>query len=104
MVSFEKTHGGDCMALIRCNECGGKISDSAKVCPHCGKEVDLEECIMDEAIKKSGREKKKIIVIVGAIILCIVVLCLLDNYISKKNELWRKQELYEMWEKIEADE
>lgn len=24
------------MALIECSNCGGKISDSAKVCPHCG--------------------------------------------------------------------
>ena len=26
------------MALIKCNECGKEISDSAANCPHCGKE------------------------------------------------------------------
>ena len=24
------------MALIKCSECGGKVSDKAKACPHCG--------------------------------------------------------------------
>lgn len=24
------------MALIECNECGGKVSDMADACPHCG--------------------------------------------------------------------
>ena len=27
------------MALISCNECGGMVSDMAKVCPHCGSPV-----------------------------------------------------------------
>ena len=25
------------MALIKCENCGGNISDKAKVCPHCGR-------------------------------------------------------------------
>ncbi len=27
------------MALINCPECGKQISDSAKMCPHCGYEL-----------------------------------------------------------------
>lgn len=27
------------MALIKCPECGGQVSDTAKLCPHCGFEV-----------------------------------------------------------------
>lgn len=27
------------MALIKCSECGGEISDQAKACPHCGKSL-----------------------------------------------------------------
>lgn len=28
------------MALIKCSECGGKVSDKASSCPHCGCPVD----------------------------------------------------------------
>ena len=27
------------MAMIKCNECGKEISDTAKACPHCGAKV-----------------------------------------------------------------
>lgn len=29
------------MALIKCKECGGMVSDKATVCPHCGAPLDL---------------------------------------------------------------
>ena len=29
------------MALIKCKECGGSVSDKAKTCPHCGCPVEL---------------------------------------------------------------
>lgn len=32
------------MALIKCKECGGEISSSAKNCPHCGIKINLEAC------------------------------------------------------------
>lgn len=32
------------MALIKCKECGGEISSSAKNCPHCGIKINLETC------------------------------------------------------------
>ena len=32
------------MALIKCNECGKEISDTAKACPHCGYENNLITC------------------------------------------------------------
>ena len=32
------------MALIKCNECGKKISSDAKKCPHCGINVNLVKC------------------------------------------------------------
>ena len=35
------------MALITCPECGGKISDKAKVCIHCG--YPLEEMCFENA-------------------------------------------------------
>jgi len=32
------------MALLTCNECGGKVSSDAEFCPHCGHRAQLEEC------------------------------------------------------------
>jgi hypothetical protein len=26
------------MAIVACSECGNNVSDSAKACPHCGKD------------------------------------------------------------------
>ena len=40
------------MALIKCSECGGEISDKAKKCIHCGK-VFVEETPVKEEIKCS---------------------------------------------------
>lgn len=31
------------MALMKCDECGKKVSDKAKNCPHCGAPVEVEE-------------------------------------------------------------
>jgi len=43
------------MALINCPECGGKISEFAEVCPHCGFPMEYEG--MEEALKKFGPGK-----------------------------------------------
>ena len=42
------------MALIKCKECGGKISDKAKTCPHCGfpLEYSHKSSITDEHRRK----------------------------------------------------
>ncbi len=32
------------MALIKCSECDGDISSSAKTCPHCGIKISLSKC------------------------------------------------------------
>ena len=41
------------MPLITCPECGGEISDSAKVCPSCG-------CNVKQLLKKQAQERKLI--------------------------------------------
>lgn len=43
------------MALINCPECGGKISEFAEVCPHCGFPMEYEG--MEETLKKFGPGK-----------------------------------------------
>lgn len=96
------------MALIRCNECGGKVSDSAKVCPHCGKEIDLDECIMDNAIKRSEWNKKRRIVILILAIIGIIACCFFVRYMRIKGEERELRELgkmlHEIQEKNENDE
>ena len=29
------------MALIRCNDCGRDVSDTAQACPHCGWQIEV---------------------------------------------------------------
>lgn len=43
------------MALIKCEECGKKISNKAKVCPHCGVEIDEETLAIRTKRNKKGR-------------------------------------------------
>lgn len=53
------------MALIKCSECGKEISDTSKVCIHCGYSLK----------RNSMNNKKKIIlyVIIGYIALAIII-------------------------------
>ena len=96
------------MALIRCNECGGKVSDSAKVCPHCGKTVDVDECIMDEAIKKSGWYQKKKIIILVCIVVFVIVGCFFVRYMRIKGDETQRQRhsqwFRELYEKEQSGE
>lgn len=65
------------MALIRCSECGHKVSDSATVCPQCGKPIDLAECkigeINNKAKKKGIVNKIAIVLVVGIIVFGFIV-------------------------------
>lgn len=59
------------MAIIKCKECGGNVSDKAYSCPHCGYILDYER----EAKKKravSGLAKMALVCI--ALIIGIMVL------------------------------
>jgi len=48
------------MAIVKCAECGGALSDTAKTCPHCGAPAK-------KAIKKSQTAAKLIVVLVGSV-------------------------------------
>lgn len=54
------------MALIKCNECGKEISDTSKICVHCGAKTE---------IAKSNTKKNRIIfiIIVGIILLILSI-------------------------------
>ena len=49
------------MALIKCPECGGTVSDTAKSCPHCGAPIDTAfrcpKCGSTSVSKISGVSK-----------------------------------------------
>ncbi len=64
------------MALFNCPECGKEISDTSKVCIHCGCVLHKKESIMDK-VKKIG--KKKLIgigVIATVVVMCIICVSL----------------------------
>ena len=42
------------MALIKCNNCGGMVSDKAKACPHCGTPVAANNCSQDSKAPTQG--------------------------------------------------
>lgn len=56
------------MAIMNCNECGGKVSDKAGSCPHCGNPLKLEEIYNDE---------EHDIITVKCNLVVIIFLCLL---------------------------
>lgn len=56
------------MALIKCNECGEKVSDKASSCPHCGNPLKIEEIY---------NNKEYNIVTVKCNLIIIITLCLL---------------------------
>ena len=73
------------MALIKCPECNGQISDKAKICPNCSYPVQNEQVkIKSKKIWKKIRKK----IIVGIIsILVIYILWTIISFIIYKNEV-----------------
>lgn len=43
------------MALIKCSECGNKISDKALICPHCGIELNQDNYSQDSQEKTTDK-------------------------------------------------
>lgn len=59
------------MALVKCHECGAKISDSAVTCPHCGALTDYGQEIANQDTDNSNKQRKWqiIIFVLGAILI-----------------------------------
>ena len=82
------------MALIKCIDCGKEFSDKADFCPNCGGPNDL---------KKSNKKinlkiNKKIMIIIGAILLLVVVGFILFKVLKKSEDnkfigSWNYQEV-----------
>lgn len=59
------------MALIRCNGCGGQVSDRAKVCPHCGVPIAIAPLNPPQKTTTiTGFER--IILIVSSLLLAVI--------------------------------
>ena len=82
LILTYKNSGGKKMALIKCSECGRKISDKATICPICGcpvennkscDSVENEESEIIVATAQPQRKRnKKVVVFVLLIMLFII--------------------------------
>lgn len=61
------------MALKECNECGGKVSDKAGSCPHCGAPIKLDEIY---------NETEKNIVTVRTSKIAITIICIFFIFVG----------------------
>lgn len=59
------------MALMTCNECGGKVSDKAGSCPHCGAPIKLDEIYSVEE-KEIATVKMSNLIVGLCCLLCIL--------------------------------
>lgn len=46
------------MALINCKECGGKVSDKATICPHCGCPLSVFTLVDNQSVSDSRDNKE----------------------------------------------
>lgn len=69
------------MAMVNCKECGKNISDTAKVCIHCGAKTETA---------KAKSKKAKVYIIVSIIIILIIASIILININSPIN-LYKKE-------------
>ncbi len=62
------------MALINCPECGKEISDSAKVCIHCGYKMRKKESVLNKIKGIDKRKLQKLAIGIVAIVLCFIAI------------------------------
>jgi hypothetical protein len=77
------------MALVSCVECGGKVSDAAATCPHCGVAVAMPLA----AGKKAGRSWWKWVLGVPVGLFALVMVVGLMNSNPEKS---RARDAYEL--------
>lgn len=57
------------MALMKCNECGEKVSDKAGSCPHCGAPIKLDE-VYNDIEQDIVTVKVNLLIIIVCCIMC----------------------------------
>lgn len=48
------------MTLIKCNECGKKVSDKAKSCPNCGNPINIDKSVKIKLPSQIGNMQRPI--------------------------------------------
>lgn len=81
------------MAMIKCKECGKKISDKAKSCPHCGYSYVDDDSILDE-------DNKKLITKICAVIGIIIVVFIIGKTIYKSSSNNKISEVAGKWSSV----
>lgn len=73
------------MALIKCPECGKKISDKASACPNCGCPVQISTIKVDDEMR-THKDKRRFIVPFFTISIIIFIICY-PFFNTKPNDL-----------------
>ena len=86
------------MALIKCSECGKKISDKAKICPNCSYPIKREKAKQKgkkllSKYKQFSSQIFKILTIVCIVILVILSIKLIFPRVQNQKELKHRQEI-----------
>ena len=92
------------MALIKCPECGGTVSDKATKCPHCGYNFQTEPTVeqpepeqnepkeVEPKDNKSGLRTTTLIIVASIVVLLIVGLILLFGNRNRDNDYYYPQD------------
>ncbi|WP_213881199.1 hypothetical protein [Pseudomonas sp. dw_358] len=71
------------MALIKCSECGGKLSTKANSCPHCGA-VRIGESLEDQSVREAKERishKRKVLFV---IVVCVAFVVFVSTHPAKE--------------------
>ncbi|MCR5787935.1 MAG: zinc ribbon domain-containing protein [Bacilli bacterium] len=77
------------MSLIKCEECGKEISETAKTCPKCGFKVKKE------ISKNEKKDRIKLFVTIGIILACFIAVGIVCINLMHQNKVKKYKEKYE---------
>ena len=92
------------MALIKCPECGKKISDQTNQCPNCGRTItDADKELAIEQNKKSKKHKKIALIVIIVILLAGVAGGVTYYFVQENNKRVEEQKKAEAKKKAEEE-
>ncbi len=91
------------MALIKCKECGAKISSLAKQCPKCGASMIIMNIKKSRLYKTIKKNLKKLIIIFCLILLFNIIIIGTIVHIKNYPTYWLTNQAYPILEKFENE-
>ena len=92
------------MALIKCPECGKKVSDQTKQCPNCGRTItDADKELAIEQNKKSKKHKKIALIVIIVMLLAGVACGVTYYFVQENNKRIEKEQKYKNARKESAE-